>query len=88
MDDWVIVAVLFATVLLRLAMVLGVAYFLVPRGPACPHCDMDMLPVRHALLDRCLPGLQRRWCLSCGWNGVVRRGPAPAPTHSGVRSTR
>jgi hypothetical protein len=73
MDDGVIVVVLFATVLLRLAMVLGVAYFLVPRGPLCPHCHVEMLPVRHALLDRLLPGLQRRWCLQCGWHGVARR---------------
>ena len=73
MDAWVIVAVLFATVLLRLAMVLGVAYLLVPRGPLCPHCHVEMLPLRHALLDRLLPGLQRRWCLQCGWHGVARR---------------
>lgn len=73
-----IVAVLFATVLLRLAMIVGVAYFLVPRGPLCPHCQVEMLPLRHAVLDRVLPGLQRRWCMECGWNGVVRR-PKAAP---------
>jgi len=33
-----------------------------------------MLPLKNALLDRLLPGLQRRWCMECGWNGVVRRG--------------
>lgn len=78
MDDVVIVAVLFATVLLRLAMILGVAYFLVPRGPLCPHCQVEMLPLRHPVLDRVLPGLQRRWCMECGWNGVVRRVAAGA----------
>jgi hypothetical protein len=82
------VAVLFATVLLRLAMVLGVAYFLVPRGPLCPHCHVAMVPVRHALLDRFVAVLQRRWCLSCGWSGVVRRGAATGVTRAELRSPR
>jgi len=70
MDDVVIVAVLFATVLLRLAIILGVAYFCAARAavPALPARDAAL---RHALLDRLLPGLQRRWCLECGWK---RRG--------------
>ena len=88
MDDVVIVGVLFATVLLRLAMILGVAYFLVPRGPLCPHCQVEMLPLRHAVLDRFLPGLQRRWCLECGWNGVVRRRPMPRDRHSESHAPR
>lgn len=69
-----IVAVLIATVLLRFAIVCTVAYLLLPRGPLCPSCQEEMLPIRNRFLEICLPIVQRRWCLGCGWNGVVRRG--------------
>ncbi|HET7789476.1 MAG TPA: hypothetical protein VFK78_01665 [Gemmatimonadales bacterium] len=73
-----IVGVLFATVLLRFAMILAVAYFLVPRGPACPGCGGEMAAIEHRLLALCLPAIEHRWCLACGWQGIVRRG-APGP---------
>lgn len=65
--------VLLATVLLRVAIVTAVVYLLLPRGPLCPHCRAEMMPIRNRLFDRLVPALQRRWCLECGWNGVVRR---------------
>ncbi len=74
-----VVVVLLATVLMRLAIVTAVAYLLLPRGPVCPHCGDEMLPIRNRLVDGMLPLLQRRWCLECGWNGIVRRSlPAAA----------
>ena len=77
-----VVVVLLATVLLRVAIVTAVVYLLLPQGALCPHCNVEMVAV---------PVLQRRWCLECGWNGVVRRvrrahrrtpkpSPAPRPT--------
>ncbi len=72
-----IVAVLLVTVLMRFVMVGVAVYFLLPRGTLCPTCGTEMLPIRHLVLDRVFPWLQRRWCLGCGWNGVVRREPAP-----------
>ncbi len=66
--------VLFATVLLRVVIIAAVAYLLLPLGPLCPHCQVEMLPIRNRLLERLLPAVQRRWCFQCGWNGVVRRG--------------
>jgi hypothetical protein len=76
-----IVVVLLSTVLMRLAIVLAVVYRLLPRGPLCPHCQIEMVPIRNRFFDRLLPVLQRRWCLECGWNGIVRRIRA-APTHT------
>ncbi|PYP73741.1 MAG: hypothetical protein DMD41_04530 [Gemmatimonadetes bacterium] len=70
-----IVGVLLVTVLMRYVMVGCVVYFLLPRGTLCPACGIEMLPIRHLVLDRVFPWLQRRWCLGCGWNGVVRREP-------------
>src|SRR2546429_9802581 len=69
-----VVVVLLATVLLRVAIVTAVVYLLLPQGALCPHCNVEMVAVRNRVLDRLVPVLQRRWCLECGWNGVVRRG--------------
>lgn len=86
-----VVVVLLATVLMRLAIVTVVAYLLLPRGPVCPHCGDEMLPIRNRFVAGLLPLLQRRWCLACGWNGIVRRSlpaaarretPRPAPRPS------
>ena len=68
-----VVVVLLATVLLRVAIVTAVVYLLLPQGSLCPHCNLAMVAVRNRMLDRLVPVLQRRWCLECGWNGVVRR---------------
>ncbi len=76
--DVLVVAVLLATVMMRLAIICAVAYLLLPKGPLCPLCHVAMLPIRNRLLGRLLPVVQRRWCLECGWNGVVRRSP-PVP---------
>src|SRR2546423_15279030 len=69
-----VVVVLLATVLLRVAIVTAVVYLLLPQGSLCPHCNLEMVAVRNRVLDQLVPVLQRRWCLECGWNGVVRRG--------------
>jgi len=76
-----IVVVLLSTVLLRLAIVAWLVYRLLPPGPLCPHCHVEMMPIRNRFFDRLLPVLQRRWCLECGWNGLVRRSRA-APTRT------
>ncbi len=68
-----VVLVLLVTVAMRVAIVTAVVYLLLPRGPLCPHCAIEMVPLRNRFFDRLLPALQRRWCLECGWDGVVRR---------------
>src|SRR2546423_7778164 len=74
-----VVVVLLATVLLRVAIVTAVVYLLLPQGSLCPHCNLAMVAVRNRVLDRFVPVLQRRWGLQCGWNGVVRRGRGAPP---------
>ena len=77
-----VVLVLLVTVAMRVAIVTAVVYLLLPRGPLCPHCGIEMVvPLRNRFFDRLLPALQRRWCLECGWDGVVRR-VRGAPNHS------
>ncbi len=79
-----VVVVLLATVLMRVAIITAVAYLLLPRGSPCPHCGADMAAIRNRLFDRLLPMLQRRWCVECGWNGIVRRVRA-APSQRATR---
>ena len=71
-----IVLVLLVTVALRLTLVGCAIYFLLPRGPICGRCGAEMMRIRHRGLERLLPGLERRWCMTCGWHGIVRRAPA------------
>jgi len=74
-----IAGVLLATVLLRFSIVATVVYLLLPRGPSCPRCGVEAATIRHPFLRRVLPWLEHRWCLDCGWNGLVRRvGGGPA----------
>lgn len=82
-----IAAVLFATVLLRFALVAVAAYLLLPRGSSCPRCATEMALIRRPLLRRLAPVLEHRWCLECGWHGVVRRTAAPPPGE-GARHSR
>ncbi len=80
-DSMLVVLVLLVTVAMRVAIVTAVVYLLLPRGPLCPHCAIEMVPLRNRFFDRVLPVLQRRWCLECGWDGVVRR-VRGSPDHS------
>lgn len=68
-----IVGVLLATVLLRFSLVAVLTYVLLPRGLGCPHCAAKLTLIRNNFLRRLVPPLEHRWCLECGWHGVVRR---------------
>lgn len=58
--------------LLRVVLVLFVAWLLVPQRPQCPQCRHETSPVEGSFLLRWLL-LQRRWCMACGWTGLARR---------------
>ena len=68
-----VVGVLLITVLLRFSLVAVLTYVLLPRGPVCPHCAAHLTLIRNTLLRRLLPLIEHRWCLECGWHGIVRR---------------
>ena len=67
-----IVVVLFATVLLRAAVVTTFVYFMLPAKRACPRCGAQLALIHHSVLRWLLPAVEHRWCLDCGWSGVVR----------------
>ncbi len=68
-----VVFVLFATVLLRAAIVLTFVYVLLPVKRVCPLCGAPLALIQHSILRRLLPIIEHRWCLDCGWSGLVRQ---------------
>ena len=68
-----IVVVLFATVLLRAAIVSTFVYLMLPAKRECPRCGAQLALIQHAMLRRLLPLVEHRWCLDCGWSGIVRQ---------------
>ena len=73
MDNSVLIVLfLFATVLLRLALVLLAVWLLIPRRRHCPHCGETTTALVGPWIVR-LTLLERRWCMECGWTGIAKR---------------
>jgi hypothetical protein len=43
-----------------------------PRRRTCPQCNEVTVPILELTYLRFL-ALERRWCMSCGWNGIARK---------------
>lgn len=50
-----------------------ILFLAINAGPACPLCGQDAILIQRLWLKRLLPLLEQRWCLNCGWEGLVRR---------------
>lgn len=80
---------------LPLLLSVAVSYRALPRGRACPQCQGESILLDAPALRRVSAvsplQFQRRWCLSCGWEGVTRvareRAPAPPPAPRAVPPT-
>jgi hypothetical protein len=60
---------------------LGLLVALLPSGRDCPRCGSETLSIRVRLLRPVMRLLNRRWCTSCGWEGIMRvsrHAPVPA----------
>ncbi len=80
-------AILFTVVfgglfVLRIIAATIVFLVLLPKGDKCPLCDDPTLRVKSYLFDRLMPWFRKSWCLTCGWHGLLRRGPLSEPTPS------
>jgi hypothetical protein len=78
-----IVSYLLLVLALPIALSAIVSYRALPRGRNCPHCRTRTVPLvsrplRVAARVRPRAGLQRRWCMECGWEGTSRIGERPA----------
>lgn len=77
-----IVTYLILVFALPLALSAAVSYRGLPLGRSCPQCASETLQVLVPGLRRVamfVPGLslQRRWCLACRWEGLVRTSRVP-----------
>jgi hypothetical protein len=61
---------------LPLLLSLAVSYRSLPQGRGCPQCQGESMPLVAPVLQRISrvspQQFQRRWCIGCGWEGVVR----------------
>ncbi len=74
---------------LRLIIATTVFLLVIPRGDRCPNCDTPTMRIESPLSDRYLPWLRKRWCLACGWQGMLRGGlPNPSAVASDQLTTR
>lgn len=72
-----IILYLLLVIVLPLALSVGVSYRTLPRGTSCPLCRAETLSLVAPWLRRWsrllrATELHRRWCLSCGWDGIAR----------------
>ena len=68
-----VVVVLFATVLLRAVIVLTFVYLMLPQKRGCPLCGATLARIQHSVLRLLLPIVEHRWCIECGWSGIIRQ---------------
>lgn len=60
-------------VVIRLVAIVVILLVALSTGPTCPACRGETLAIRTPWL-KLAPWIERRWCLSCGWSGLLRRG--------------
>lgn len=79
---------IFAAIFIGFFVLRGVAatitfYFLLPDDARCPVCDGPTLRVSEPAWNRLMPWFRTSWCYGCGWEGLLRPGPAePANSES------
>ncbi|MCU0625780.1 MAG: hypothetical protein MUF21_04725 [Gemmatimonadaceae bacterium] len=52
---------------------------ILPDGDRCPQCDAVTLHVEGRRTLRWIPGMRPSWCMTCGWEGLLRRTTPAAP---------
>lgn len=77
---WMFIVALWVAMLLS-PIALLIAFL--PSGRDCPRCSAETIPIRNRLLQPFRRFVHLRWCMSCGWDGVMRQAawttPTPAP---------
>lgn len=83
MSDAAIFGIIFvAFFVLRAIAATVFFYYLMPRSNRCPMCDNPTIRVAQPAWNRLLPWFRTSWCYECGWEGLLRPGPAEEPTRS------
>lgn len=83
MSDAALFVLIFGALAVARILIATVAFlFILPKGDRCPNCDHPTLRIASILFDRVMPWFRKSWCLSCGWHGLLRRGPLSEPKPS------
>ena len=80
MSDGVLFAVAFVGFfILRAIAATVVFFFILPVGDRCPMCDAETFRVQSKGWNLLMPWFRTSWCADCGWEGLLRHAPRPAP---------
>ena len=81
MSDAVIFGIIFVGFFILRAIAATVFFYsMMPESNRCPMCDQPTIRVAEPAWNRLLPWFRTSWCYECGWEGLLRPGPAEAPT--------
>ncbi len=67
---WLFVVVLCVAMLVS-PIALLIAFL--PGGRDCPRCGTETIPIRMRMLHPLRRFLHQRWCMACGWYGMMRQ---------------
>lgn len=82
-DAAIFTLVLGGLFVLRIVAATIVFLLILPRGDRCPLCDAVTLRVESRGVRFLHLPLAKRWCLACGWEGMMRPAePNASPTAS------
>jgi hypothetical protein len=82
-DATIFVALFGGLFVLRVIAATIIFYYILPRGDRCPNCDAATVRVQPGRWGRMFRVVHTRWCLRCGWEGILRPGeltPEPQPS--------
>ncbi len=65
--------VFFGLVLIRLVAIVIILLVALSVGPRCPACGREAILIRTPWLQLLSNWIERRWCMTCGWQGLTRR---------------
>jgi hypothetical protein len=83
MSDAVVFVVVFVGLfVLRIIVATILFLWILPDGDRCPNCDAVTLRMQSRGVNRLVPWFRPSWCMGCGWDGMLRKGPLtpPVPT--------
>lgn len=73
-DAIIFVAIFGGLFVLRFIAATVIFYYILPRGDRCPNCDSPTVRVQPGRIARLFRFVHVRWCLRCGWEGMLRPG--------------
>jgi len=78
-DAWIFIGV-FAFIRVAFIWIATKAFLMmIPDGDRCVMCDGETLAIQRDGWWRILgPRFRRSWCITCGWEGVLRRSAVPS----------